>query len=296
MRYFSARLQFLLAAPILCLLALPLAAYAEHPRAERKDIPDSQITAPRPANYNSPPAPPEAGTQIRKYAIDEPGKGASNFGMMPMRDDAVFYKFMADRLEYRNFEGEEVFLWDVTAWVGDDYNKLYLESEGEHVLDDKTESADVQLLYTRSVSSFWNLQGGVRYDIRPAPERFFAVLGVEGLAPQWIEVEGNLYLSEDADVSADLELEYDLLLSQRLIFQPRMELAAAVQDVKQYGVGSGLNSLELGARLRYEITREFAPYIGLSWGRKVGETANLAQEEGEEISKLFWLAGVKLWF
>lgn len=271
----------------------PLQAFGQ---TQANDIPDTSITSDFPADFNHKPAKPKPGNQIRKYAIDDPGVGATNFGVAPLDDNMLFAAVMADRLEYQNYEDEEIFLWDVTAWYGGNYNKIYFESEGEHLIEGKTESADVALLYSRNVATFWDVQAGLRYDIRPSPERFFAVLGIEGLAPQWFEIESNIYLSEEAEVSFDLEAEYDLLITQRLILQPRAELTAAVEKNEEYGIGAGLNQFEIGARLRYEFRRKFAPYIGVSWSRKVGETANLAEREGEEESKLYLLAGVKLWF
>jgi len=109
-------------------------------------------------------------------------------------------------------------------------------------------------------------------------------------------VEATAYISEDGDLSAGFEAEYDLLLSQRLILQPRFETRVAVQEVEKYGVGRGVNDIELGARLRYEIRREFAPYIGVSWSRKLGETANLADDEGEDIEVISFVIGVRVWF
>jgi copper resistance protein B len=119
---------------------------------------------------------------------------------------------------------------------------------------------------------------------------------LEGLAPYWFEVEATGYVSEDGDVSAGLEAEYDLLLSQRLILQPRFETSVAVQQVKKYGVGQGINDIELGARLRYEFRRELAPYIGVSWHRKLGKTKDLAQEEGEDTDVISFVAGLRVWF
>lgn len=247
-------------------------------------IPDSGISAPLP----------EQGAA--KYSTGDSGPLAASFNKMRAMDNMVLATLMADRLEFRKYEGEEVFLWDLKSWIGGDYNKLFFESEGEHTFEKKTESAFVELLYGRTVSTFWDMRIGGRYDIRPNPERFYGSLGLLGLAPQWFEIEANLYLSEEAEVSADLEAEYDILLSQRLKLQPRFELEAAVEKNERYGTGAGVNQFELGLRLRYEISRKFAPYVGLSWERKIGQTANLAEREGEDESKLFWLAGLRLWF
>jgi copper resistance protein B len=209
----------------------------------------------------------------------------------------MFAVFQADRFEYQAIEGEDFMLWDVMAWIGRDYNKLYLESEGSWLVDaEEFEELEVELLYGRSIDAFWDLQLGVRHDFEPNPERTFAAVGIQGLAPQWFEVDATVYVSEDGDLSAGLEAEYDLLLTQRLIVQPRLETALAVQQVEEYGVGQGFNDVELGLRLRYEIRREIAPYIGVSWKRKQGETADMAEKEGEDTDTTAFVAGIRFWF
>lgn len=250
-----------------------------------------------PADYQEAEPRPEAAEGIRKYAEDGQAGAQENFGRQPVHDNEIFAVFMADRLEYRTTEGEGSLLWDVEGWIGSDYNKLYLESEGVRLLeDDRFEEVEVELLYGRNIGTFWDLQVGVRHDFEPDPERTFAALGVQGLAPYWFELDATLYLSEDGDVSAGIEAEYDILLSQRLILQPRFETALALQQVEEHGVGQGVNDIELGARLRYEIHRKLAPYVGVSWHRKLGETADLAEAGGEEIDAFSFLIGVKAWF
>lgn len=251
-----------------------------------------------PDDYQSPPPPPPEGQAIRKYAPDELGTGATNFSVAPVHDNMLFYFFRGDRFEYRSTDKDtEAVLWDVQGWIGRDYNKLFIESEGEYSLDeDRVESAQVELLYGRAISSFWDVRAGVRYDFEPTPERAFAVLGVQGLAPQWFEVDANLYLSDEGDLSFGLEAEYDILLTQRWILQPRMELELSAQDMPEYGIGQGFTGIELGLRLRYEISRKFAPYIGVSWETALGETANLIESSGGDPNALAFVAGVKFWF
>lgn len=236
------------------------------------------------------------GNGIQKYAHDAQPGAQKNFGRQPVHDNEIFYTFQGDRLEYQTKEGNDVLLWDVQTWVGTDYDKLYLESEGTWLNDeDDFEEIEVELLYSRNIATFWDLQAGIRHDFEPHPTRTFAALGFQGMAPYWFEVDTTAYVSEDGDVSAALEIEYDLLLNQRLIFQPRFETSIAVQEVEEYGVGQGINSIELGARLRYEIRREFAPYIGISWHRKIGETENLAEKEGENTNVTSFVIGIKVW-
>ncbi len=250
-----------------------------------------------PDDYQSPPPLPPEGQAIGKYAPDDPGTGATNFGVAPVHDNQLFYFFRADRFEYRSFDDGEVALWDIQAWVQRDYNKLYFESEGEYSLDeDSFESVQTELLYGRAISSFWDLRGGLRYDFEPNPERAFAVLGIQGLAPQWFEVDANFFLSEDADLYFGIEAEYDLLLTQRLILQPRLELDLAAQDVPEYGTGAGFTGIELGLRLRYEISRKFAPYIGVSWESALGETKNIVESNGADPDSTSFVAGIRFWF
>lgn len=203
----------------------------------------------------------------------------------------------ADRLEYQSNEGGSVLLWDAQGWIGGDINKLWVKTEGEYLSDDGVlEGAEVQALYSRAISSYFDLQLGYRYNAEPDPERHFAVFGVQGLAPYWFELDAAAFVSDDGDLSARLEVEYEFFLTQRLILQPRMELDFAVQDVPEFGIGSGLSTAEAGLRLRYEFRREFAPYIGVSWRRAVGETADFARADGEDVKAVSFVAGLRFWF
>ena len=202
-----------------------------------------------------------------------------------------------DRLEYRSNEGDAQLLWDAQASYGGDINRVLLKTEGEYALDEEdTEAAEVQALYSRAVSAYFDVQAGLRYDPQPTPDRYSAVLGFQGLAPYWFELDVAAFVSERGDVSARLEAEYDLLLTQRLILQPRVELDAALQDVPELGRGSGLGGVAAGLRLRYEIRREFAPYIGVEWERALGDTADFSRADGDSVSRLSWVAGFRCWF
>lgn len=204
---------------------------------------------------------------------------------------------MLDRLEYQTNDGDDLLLWDAQGWLGGDKNKLWVKSEGEYLLDpSKFEEAELQVLYSRALSRFWDVQAGLRQDFTPDPLRTFGVIGIQGLAPYWFEVDVGAFVSEDGDVEARIEAEYDLLLTQKLIVQPRTELNFAAQDVKEYGIGTGLSTVQLGLRLRYEIRREFAPYMGIAWKRAVGETADFARADGESTDSVSVVAGVRFWF
>ena len=214
-----------------------------------------------------------------------------------MPGDITSWLISADRLEYQSNEGEAQFVWEADAWYGGDYNKLWLKTDGEKSLTSNVlEEAEFQALYSRAIDSFWDAQIGLRHDFKPDPSRNYAAFGFQGLAPYWFEVEATGFVSEEGDVSARLEAEYELLITQRLIFQPRFETNIAIQDVPELGIGSGINDVEIGARLRYEIVREFAPYIVISWNQKLGQTADYAREDNEDTGTTSFIAGLKLWF
>lgn len=218
----------------------------------------------------------------------------------PVEDNPVFGLLLVDQLEYRNNDGPDTLNWDAEGWIGTDYNKLWLRTEGEDRRSgDSGGEWEVQALYSRMVAPFWDFQAGLRYDSlygEQDHDRGFAVIGFEGLAPYWFEVTPALFLSQDGDVSARFTASYELLFTQRLILQPRFEINAAAQKAEEFGVGSGINDAELGLRLRYEIKREFAPYIGVSWSNKFGETADIARSEGERTRDFAVMAGVRFWF
>lgn len=219
----------------------------------------------------------------------------------PIHDHQLFWFFLLDQVEYRQAEKSEVVAWDASGWVGGDYNRLWLKTEGErNIADGAGGEFEVQALYGHMVSPFWDLQAGVRHDRsfgkEPKSNRTFAVLGAQGTAPYWFELEPALFVSEDGDLSFRLSCEYELLLTQRLVLAPTLEVNAAWHEVREFGVGRGLNDLELGLRVRYEVRREFAPYFGILWRRALGATAGIIREEGEEVTFTSFVAGLRLWF
>jgi copper resistance protein B len=214
-------------------------------------------------------------------------------GLVHAADDDIYTFLQADRFEYA--EDADAFIWDLQGWVGDDYRKLWAKAEGEYG-DGEFEESEIQLLYSRAWTPFFDWQAGIRYDIEPTPSRAHIVFGLQGLAPQWFEVDSALFLSEDGDLSARLELEYDLLLTQRLVLQPRLEVEASASDLPEIGIGSGIGKSELGLRLRYEFRRKFAPYLGINWTKLHGETADLAASNGGDRDDLSVLLGLRLWF
>lgn len=219
----------------------------------------------------------------------------------PIHDHQMFWFLLLDQFEVKAAEGADAVAWDASGWVGGDYNRLWLKTEGERINSDEGRGEfEVQALFGRLISPFWDIQAGVRHDrsIGKGVRRFrsFAVFGAQGTAQYWFELEPALFISEDGDLSLRLSGEYELLVTQRVLLQPAFELNAALQEVQEFGVGRGLNGLELGLRLRYEVMPEFAPYLGVLWRCAFGETADLARKEGEDATSAAFVGGVRMWF
>lgn len=208
-------------------------------------------------------------------------------------DDDLYHFLQADRFEHAL--SEENFVWDVQGWVGDDYRKLWFKSEGSYE-DGSTDEGEVQILYSRAWTPFFDWQVGVRHDFEPTPTRHHLVIGAQGLAPQWFEIDSALFLSDAGDLSARIEAEYDLLLTQRLVLQPRLEVEVAASAVPELGFGSGVTEAEFGLRLRYEWRRKVAPYIGVEWHRYFGETAEFVRDAGVDSEETRFIIGLRLWY
>ena len=236
-------------------------------------------------------------TVLASLAIAETPSGAPEHWPMPVMDNHPYSLVLVDRLEYGDSDDGDNLLWDVQGWYGGDYNKLWVKSEGEGLTGESLEVIETQVLFNRTFSPFWGWQAGVRYDALPGGEdTAYAVFGAQGLAPQWFETDVALFISEDGDVSLRGEFEYELLLTQRLVLQPRLEVNASLGDVPEQGLGTGLTSTEAGLRLRYEIRREIAPYIGVRWESLHGETRDIARAAGESPSSTSLVLGIRAWF
>jgi copper resistance protein B len=217
----------------------------------------------------------------------------------PPIDDSRTYTFMqVDRSELRFGKGDPRYLLDSQGWIGTDTNKLWVkaEAEGQFGAGRGLEQAEMQGLYSRMITSFFDVQAGIRQDVGPGPSPTYAVVGLQGLAPYWFEVDSALFLSDNGNLTARVEVEYDILFTQRLIGQPRLEVNLAAQNVARLGIGSGLGTIELGFRLRYELRREVAPYIGVSWEQALGDTADFRRAAGDQASVTSFLVGIRLWF
>ena len=203
--------------------------------------------------------------------------------------------FQGDRAELRMRDGKDGYLWDVQGYYGGDLNKFWFKSEGEGSFGEPVEQAEVQALYSRAIGPFFDLQAGVRQDLT-GPDRTHAVVGVQGLMPYMFEVDAAAFLSNKGDLTARIEAEYDQRLTQRLILQPRAEVNLSAQDIPELGIGSGIDNIELGLRLRYEIAREFAPYVGIEQEWKLGGSRNFARAAGDDPSVTNYVVGIRFWF
>ena len=215
--------------------------------------------------------------------------------MMQMDDTERVGKVLIDQAEWRDTKEGSAAVWEGQGWYGSDYDKLWFKTEGERS-NGKTEDARAEAFWDRLIGRWWSVQAGARQDFGEGPGRTWAAVGVEGLAPYWFDVEATLYLGEQGRTAARLKAEYDLLFTQRLIIQPEMEANLYGKADPQRLLGSGLSDLELGVRLRYEIRREIAPYVGVSWRRLFGETADFSRASGGGRSDVQAIAGLRIWF
>ncbi len=210
--------------------------------------------------------------------------------------ETSFGLLMFDRLEWVDAGDDGLGAWDFQAYYGGDVNKVWVKSEGEYdFAEDAFEEPEVQLLYSRAISPYFDLQAGVRQRFEPSDETY-AVLGMQGLAPYWFEVDGAFFLSLEGDVTARVEAEYELRLTQRLILQPRFEIEAAAQDIDEQGLRAGFTEGSVGARLRYEIKRELAPYIGIEWASALGDTSDIVEAAGGEADDTRLVLGIRSWY
>lgn len=210
-------------------------------------------------------------------------------------DDPVLTRIIIDHLELQNAEGANPVTLDAQLWLGTDLHKAWIKTDIEQ-LDDETAEAEIQALYSRAISPFWNAQFGVRHDAKPTPARDWGVLGLQGLAPYWLEIDTALFVGDAGRIAARFAAEYELLFTQRLILSPSIEVNVYGQQDAATHTGSGLADATAGLRLRYEIRREFAPYIGVNWHKKFGDTADFAEQHGESVSASDWVMGVRAWF
>ena len=265
--------------------------HRQHDRHDRHDQHDQhdQHGEPREGDGSAPRTPIPVPTDADRQAAFPPLAGHATHEQRTIR------MLQFDRLELRDGHHGSGLAWEGSAWIGTDWNRVWLRSEGER-LDGRTEAADLEVLYGRPVARWWDAVVGLKHDVAPGDARTWLALGVMGLAPQWFEVEATAYLGESGDLAASIAVEYEILLSNRLVLQPQLEATLYAQDDAPRGIGSGLATAGLGLRLRYEIDRRFAPYVGLVRERAFGNTAALRRAAGETTGDTQLTAGIRFWF
>jgi copper resistance protein B len=212
-----------------------------------------------------------------------------------VHDQAVHLFVLFDQLEWQAGESGGTGGWEQRGWVGRDLDRLWFRTEGSGE-DGQLRSAEAHAMYGRMVAPWWDVVVGVRHEFRPGPGRTWAAIGVQGLAPYWFEVEATGYVGEGGRTQLRLEVEYELLLTNRLVLQPLVELDFYGKADPERGIGSGLSDMDAGFRLRYEIRREFAPYAGVVWTRSFFGTADLARSAGEDPQDVRLAIGARVWF
>ena len=219
--------------------------------------------------------------------------GLSTAAVAEVKDNQIFSSTQMD-LSYNIWDRGGSGRWEGQGWIGTDKNKFFWKTEGERIAPE-FEEAELQLLYSRFITQFWDFQAGVRQDFKPRATTF-AVLGIQGLAPLMFEIDVALFISDDGDVSARIEAEYDILVTNKLIVAPYITLDFSANEVENRSLGTGLTELEAGSQIRYLVTRDFAPFVDFRYSRLIGDTAALARAEGEEPGKFRVLLGARVRF
>jgi copper resistance protein B len=212
-----------------------------------------------------------------------------------VHDEAINYFVLFDQLEWQVADEGSGLNLDTKGWIGRDIDRLWFRAEGD-AEDGTVGEAEAQIFYGRQFSRWWDLVAGVRQDFDPGPARTWAAVGVQGLAPYWFEVEATLYVGASGRTHLRGEVEYELLLTNRLILQPLVEVDLYGKSDPERGLGAGLSTTDAGLRLRYEFRRELAPYVGVTWQRKYGGTRDLARRAGESTGGARFVTGLRLWF
>jgi len=209
-----------------------------------------------------------------------------------VEDDPLITKVMGE-IEVHNESNSKS--WNLNAWVGKDLNKFWIKTEGE-ITNGETEESELQLLYSKAISPFWDMQFGIRKDFKPKPSRTWGVITAKGIAPYLLETDASLFVGNSGQLAIRLDTEYEYMLTQKLVLSPEIEVNIHSKDDEIVGTGKGVSDINAGIRLSYEVTREFAPYLGFNWGKKYGNTANFSINEGEDIEESQLTTGIHFWF
>lgn len=276
------------------------AEHDEHARArEAPPAPHSEHeghAAPQPETADPPPEAFAGPEHAADAYFGDTAMARARADLGRMHGAVPAYKVLVDRLEARLSDGEDGYLVDAQAWYGGDIDKLWIKAESEGAFEGDFEALELQALWSHAVGPWFDLQAGVRYDARQGPDRAHLVLGVQGLAPYWIEIDAAAFLSDEGDLTGVVEAEHDMRITRTLILQPRAELEWSLQDIPEQTTGSGLTQASLGARLRYQVTPLVAPYVGVEYDRSFGDTRDFRRAAGERAGGFSALAGIRAWF
>ena len=284
---------------LLSLIALPVTSAAQGTAAPAKPAP-----APPDHAAHQKPSETQKPTEKKEYPAGIPPiTDEDRAAAFPQLDDhghtvhdrAVHSYVLFDQLELQAGNGGTAGNWDSRGWVGGDLNRFWFRTEGD-AEDGGVSEAHVHALFGRAIHRWWDVVAGVRQDFQPGPARTWAAIGIQGLAPYWFEVEATAYIGASGRTHVRFETEYELLLTNRLVLQPLVELEIFGKADPERHIAAGLSSAETGIRLRYEIRREFAPYVGVSWHRKLFGTADLAKAAGEDTGGTRFTTGLRVWF
>lgn len=284
-----------LVAPLVLAAAMPAAAQDHATHETQAPAPDphaGHVTTPTPA-----PAPPATGAANAADLYFDPAAMAQARELLVTENGGMrTHAIIIERLEAGFDDDDETYSWHAQGWYGGDIHRFWWKSEGEGAFENEVEDAELQLLYSRAVTPYYDLQAGVRQSYIDDEDRTDLVVGVQGLAPYWFEVGAAAFVSTEGDVRARAEAEYDLRLTQRLILQPAAELNFAVQDIPDLDIGAGLTDANVGVRLRYEFSRSFAPYIGVEWTSALGETRDIRESLGADTQSTRAVIGLRALF
>ena len=295
---------------MLCMALGVAPVWAEETKPNTATVPNEHAnhgSAAAPAAEAKPEAPPAAGgmdhgamqggSAPQDARNPHANSGGYDLGPLPLHlsDHHNFYALLVDDLEVVHARDGSSAAYDLQGWYGRDYNRVVIKAEGE-ANDGRLQEARTELLWSHAVATYWNAQLGMRYDSGIGPDRGWLAFGLQGLAPYWFEVDTAVYVSEAGHAALRLDVEYELLLTQRLILQPRIEANFYGKRDAERGVGTGLSNLTTGVRLRYEIRRAFTPYVGIEWAAKYGDTADFARAAGEDDKQTRLVAGLRLMF
>lgn len=214
---------------------------------------------------------------------------------MDMLDDTINHQILIDQLEYVRVRGAQGIAWNADAWFGKDINRFYVRTEGSRIgatFDD----ARVELGWSHAFTDYWDWRLGVRDDFGSGPNRQWAAVGVQGIAPYWFDVKASAYIGPTGRTALWAQVEYDMRITQRLILTPEIEANVYGRADPARRIDGGLSDITTSLRLRYEVSRKFAPYVGVSWGRRFGQNADRVTTNGDGRIQKQVLAGIRMWF